>query len=168
MSKLKPACLIYSYSFVCSATMRVPSFVEACLCYAHGCTFLALLSMPSPNPLAWHWIEACNHQEKQESVACRDNDVWRLDGEGSRSSHLFFIIKATCNSLACFGWDSQACIQAIGTRDVCCKRVSKYASDQERSSLSASTKTRAQQVTCSFHILVSGSCTWIRDAWVFD
>ena len=54
LSKLKPACLMYLCSFVCSATKRVPSLVKAWLCYAHGCTFLALLSMPSANPLAWH------------------------------------------------------------------------------------------------------------------
>ena len=53
LSKLKPACLTLSCSFVCSVTKRVPSFVEAWLCHAHGCTFLALLPMPSPNPLAW-------------------------------------------------------------------------------------------------------------------
>ena len=41
--------------------------------------------------------------------------MWCLDGDGSRTSHLFFIIKATCNSWARFGWDSQACIKAIGT-----------------------------------------------------
>ena len=44
LSKLKPACLMYSYSFVCSVTRRVPSFVHAWLCYVHGCTFLAWLS----------------------------------------------------------------------------------------------------------------------------
>ena len=54
LSKLKPAPIIYLYLFVCWSTKRVPSFVEAWLCYAHGCTFLALLFMPSPNPLAWH------------------------------------------------------------------------------------------------------------------
>ena len=125
LSKLKPACLIYLYSFVCSATRGVPSFVKAWLCYAHGCTFLAWLSMPAPDPLAWHLIEACNHQEKQESVTCWDNDVWCLDGDGGRSSLLFFITKATCNSCACLGWDAQACIQAIGTMDVSSKWVSK-------------------------------------------
>ena len=50
LSKLKPAPLIYLYLFVCSATKRVPSFVEAWLCY--GCTYLDLLFMPSPNQLA--------------------------------------------------------------------------------------------------------------------
>ena len=64
LSNFKPACLIYLYSFVCSATRRTPSFVEDWLCYAHGCTFLALLSMPSPKSLAWHLIEAYNYQEK--------------------------------------------------------------------------------------------------------
>ena len=54
LSRLKPAPLIYLYLFVCSATKLVPSFVEAWLCYAHGCTFLALLFMTSPSPLAWH------------------------------------------------------------------------------------------------------------------
>ena len=54
LSKLKPAPLTYLCLFVCSVTMRGPSFVEAWLCYAHGCTFLALLFMPSPNPLPWH------------------------------------------------------------------------------------------------------------------
>ena len=153
-----------SYIFVLICMFSDKACSKLHLCYAHGCTFLALLSMPSPNPLAWHWIEACNHQEKQQSVACREKDVWYLDGDGSRSSHLFFIIKATCNSWACFGWDSQACFQAIGTRGVSCKRVSKYASDLELSSLSTPTKTGAQQVTCSFHILGSSSCSWIRDA----
>ena len=63
--------------------------------------------------------------------------------DGTRSSHLFFIIKDTCNSCACFGWDTQA-IQAIGTRDVSNIGVSKYASDLGWSSLSTSTKTGAQ------------------------
>ena len=54
LSNFKPACFIYLYSFVCSVTRRIPSFVEDWLCYAHGCTFLALLSMPSPNSLACH------------------------------------------------------------------------------------------------------------------
>ena len=79
---------------------------------------------------------------------------------GCRSSHLFFIINATCNNCACFVWDNQACILAIGTR------VSKYASDLERSSLSTSTKRGAHQVTHSFPILESGSCTRIRGASV--
>ena len=48
LSKLKSACLIYLYSFACSAARRVPSFVEAWLCYAHRCTFLALFPLPSP------------------------------------------------------------------------------------------------------------------------
>ena len=51
--------------------------------------------------------------------------------DGSGSSHLFFIIQATCNSWACFGWDSQASIEAIVTWDISCKWVSKYASDLE-------------------------------------
>ena len=38
---------------------------------------------------------------------------------------LFFIIKATCNSCACFGWDTQACIQAIVTRGVSSEWISK-------------------------------------------
>ena len=50
---------------------------------------------------------------------------------GSRSSHLFFIIKDTRNSCTCFGWDTQACIQATGTRDVSITGVSKYAFDLE-------------------------------------
>ena len=108
-------------------TRRVPSFVGALLFYAHGCTFLALLSMPSPNPFAWHIMRRY---------------VWCLDGDGSRSSHLFFIIEATCNSGACFGWDTQACNQAIGTRAVTSIWVSKYASDLERSFPSTSTKSR--------------------------
>ena len=63
LSKRKPVCLSYLYLFVCSATRRVPSFVEAYLCYAHICTFLPVLSLHYPNPLPWHWIEACHHQE---------------------------------------------------------------------------------------------------------
>ena len=59
---------------------------------------------------------------------------------------LFFIIKATCNSCACFVWDTQACIQAIGTRDVSSEWISKYALDLERSSISTSTKTGIQKV----------------------
>ena len=51
LSKLKSACLIYSYSFVYAAARRVPSFVEAWLCYAHGSTFLALFPLPSPKPI---------------------------------------------------------------------------------------------------------------------
>ena len=39
LSNLKPACIIYLYPFVCSATRRMPSFVEDWLCHAHGCTF---------------------------------------------------------------------------------------------------------------------------------
>ena len=46
------------------------------------------------------------------------------------------------------------------------KWVSKYAFELEWSSLSTSSKTGAQQVTCSFPGLESGSCIWIRDAWV--
>ena len=150
LSKLIPALLIYLYLFVCSATKRVPSFVEAWLCYAHGCTFLALLFMPSPNPLAQHLIEACNQQEKITKCHMYDSVMALGNGEstshllgfrtanvkeGSRSSHLFFIIKDTYNSCACFGWDTQGCILAIGTRDVRNKWVSKYASDLEGSSL---------------------------------
>ena len=60
---------------------------------------------------------------------------------GVEAPTCFFIIKATCNSCACFGWDTQACTRAIGTRDVSCKWVSRYAFDLERSSLSTSTKT---------------------------
>ena len=60
---------------------------------------------------------------------------------GSRSSLLFFTIKATCRGCAWFGWDTQVCIQAIGTKDVSCKWVSKYAFDLEWSSLSNSAKT---------------------------
>ena len=48
LSKLKSACLIYLYSFVCSVARRFPSFVEAWLCYAHGCIFFALFLLPSP------------------------------------------------------------------------------------------------------------------------
>ena len=43
--KLKSACLIYLYSFVCSMARRVPSFIEGWLCYAHahgGCTFIGM------------------------------------------------------------------------------------------------------------------------------
>ena len=65
-------------------------------------------------------------------------------------SDLFFIIKATCNSCACFGWDTLACIEAIGTRDVSSEWMSKYAFDLERSSISTSTKTGVQKVKCSF------------------
>ena len=64
LSKLKSAWLIYLYPFVCSVAGRVLSFVEACLCYAHGCTFLALFLLPSPkhgilnrrmqSPGTWH------------------------------------------------------------------------------------------------------------------
>ena len=64
--------------------------------------------------------------------------------DGSTSSHLFLIIKATHNSCACFGWDTQACIHATGKKDVSSKWVSKYASDLERSYLSNSTKTDPQ------------------------
>ena len=53
LSKLKSTCLIYLYSFVCSVARRVPSFVEAWLCYAHGCTFLALFLLPWPKPMAF-------------------------------------------------------------------------------------------------------------------
>ena len=42
LSKLKSACLIYLYSFVCSMARRVPSVVEAWLCYAHGCAFIGM------------------------------------------------------------------------------------------------------------------------------
>ena len=38
--------------------------------------------------------------------------------------------------------------------------------NESRSSLPTFTKTGAQQVTCSFHILESGSCTEIRDAQI--
>ena len=51
LSKLKPACLIHLYSFLCSATRRVPSFVDVWLCYAHICTFLPLLTQNH-----WHSI----------------------------------------------------------------------------------------------------------------
>ena len=51
LSKLKSTCLIYLYSFVCSVSRRVPPFVEAWLCYAHGCTSLALFPLPSPKPI---------------------------------------------------------------------------------------------------------------------
>ena len=54
---------------------------------------------------------------------------------GSRSSHLFFIFKATCGGCAWFDWDTQVCIQAIGTRDVSSKCVGKHAFDLEWSSL---------------------------------
>ena len=84
---------------------------------------------------------------------------------GSRSSHFFYIIKVTCNSCV-FDWGTQACIQAIGTRDVTSKWVSKYTIDLEWSSLSTSTKTGAQHVIRSFPVLESGSCIWSRDAWV--
>ena len=84
---------------------------------------------------------------------------------GSRSSHLFFVFKATCCGCAWYGWDTHACIQAIGTRDVSSKRINKYAFDLESSYLSLSTKTGAQQVTCSFLVLEPGRCIWIRDAW---
>ena len=86
--------------------------------------------------------------------------------DGSRSSHLFFTIEATCRGCAWFGWDTQVCIQAIVTRDVSSKWVSKYAFDLEWSSRSTSAKTGAQQVTCSFPLLESDSCIWIRDALV--
>ena len=51
LSKLKSACLTYLYSFVCSMARHVSSFVEAWLCYTHGCTFLALFPLPSPKPI---------------------------------------------------------------------------------------------------------------------
>ena len=51
LSKLKSACLIYLHSFVCSVARRVLSFEEACLCYAHGCTFLAVFLLPSPKTI---------------------------------------------------------------------------------------------------------------------
>ena len=51
LSKLKSACLIYLCSFVCSVARRVPSFVEAWLCYAHRCNFLALFPLPSLKPV---------------------------------------------------------------------------------------------------------------------
>ena len=47
---------------------------------------------------------------------------------GSRSSHLIFIIKVTCNNCAYFGWGTQACMQAISTMDASSKYVRKYAS----------------------------------------
>ena len=69
-----------------------------------------------------------------------------MSDENYRCMHvwldLFFIIKATCNSCACFGWDTQACIQAIGTRDVSSEWISKYVFDLEQNSISTSTKTR--------------------------
>ena len=51
LSKLKPACVICLYLFLHSATRCVPSLVEAWLICAHGCTFFALLLLPSPKPL---------------------------------------------------------------------------------------------------------------------
>ena len=62
--------------------------------------------------------------------------------------HFLFLIKATCDSCARFGWDTQACIQAIGTRDVSSEWISKYAFDLKRSSISTSTKTGVQKVKC--------------------
>ena len=106
----------YIFVLLCIFSDRACSFI--CRSLAHRCTFLALLSMPSPNP--WHDIKW-------------DNDVWCLDGDGSKSSHLFCIIKATCNRGACFGWYAQDCNQAIGTRAVNSKWVSKFTSDLERS-----------------------------------
>ena len=140
-----------------------------CRSFAVLCTwmhFLSLVVHAIIQPIGMALNRSMQSSGKQEIVTCRDNDVCCLDGDGSKNSHLFVITKATCNSCACFGWDTQACIQAIGTRGVSSKWVSRYASDLEGSSLSTFTKTGAQQVTWSFHILGSGSCTWIRDAWV--
>ena len=56
LSKLKPACLTYSCSFVLSATRRVLSFVDVCLCHARGCTVFASLP-PAITPTHWHCIK---------------------------------------------------------------------------------------------------------------
>ena len=184
LSKLKPACLIYLYSFLCSATRYVPSFVEAWLCYAHICTSLPLLSLPWPTP-SGIVLNRSRQSPGNVIVSHADSNVWCPDGfrqwrisfvsawlpdypcQGCRSSHLFFIIKTTCRGCAWFGWDTQVFIQAIGTRDVRSKWVSKYAFDLEWSSLSASTKTGEQQVTGSVPVLESASCIWMHKSNIY-
>ena len=104
LTKLTPACLIYLYSFVCSVTRHVPSFVEAWLCYAHGCAFLALLSLQSTKPLGVASNRSILSPGKvtcRESVTCRDNDVWLPDD--FRQWRIIFI-PAWLPDCPCQGW----------------------------------------------------------------
>ena len=128
--------------------------------YMYLCTFLPLSSLPWPKPIGMAMNKSMQSPGKvtvshAETIMC-DALMALSNGEstsyllgsrtthvkgGSRGSHLFFIFKATCRGCAWFGWETQVCIQAIGTRDVSSKWVSKYAFDLEWSSLSTSTKT---------------------------
>ena len=167
--------VIYSYSFVYSATRRVPSFLDAWLCYAHICTFLPLLSLPWPKPIDMALDRSMQPQGKvsvshaettmgdaQTALGNEESASYLLGFQTthvkgvSRSSHLFFIIKATCRGCAWLGWDTQVCIRAIGTRDNSSKSVNKYAFDQEWSSLSTFTKTFTTTSNMFF------PCPWVR------
>ena len=76
---------------------------------------------------------------------------------GSRSSHLFFTIKATCHGCAWFGKDTQVCMQAISARDVSCKWAANMPSICQN---------RGPKSNMFLPVLESDSCIWIRDAWV--
>ena len=160
-------------------------FVEAWLCYAHICTFLPLSSLPWPKLIGMALNKTMQSPgnvtvSHAETTMCDalmalsnvESTSYLLGFRtthvkgGSRSSHLFFIFKTTYRGCAWFGWDTQVCIQAIGTRDVSSKWVSKYAFDIEWSSLSTCIKTGTQQVTCSFPVFESDRCIWISDARV--
>ena len=189
-SKAKTVCVflgIYCiFVLICMFSDKACSLIcRAWLCYTHMCTFLPLLSLPWPKTIGMDLNRSMQSPGKitvPHSVTIMCDALMALGNEestsyllgfqtthvkgGSRSSHLFFTIKATCPGCAWFDWDTQVCIQAIGTRDVSSKWVNKYAFDSELSPLSTSAKTGAQQVTCSFPVLESNSCIWIWNAWV--
>ena len=56
LSKLKPACLIHLYSFVCSVTRHVP---QICRCLAVLCSYMYFLAFvfPAITQTHWHGIE---------------------------------------------------------------------------------------------------------------
>ena len=162
LSKLKPAPIIY-FLLICMLIDKACSFI--CRSLAVLCTWVYFVvhaitqpigmalnrSMQSPGK-----VTQCHMYDSLVALGNEESTSYLLGfrtanvKDGSRSSHLFFIIKATCNSFACFGWDTQVCILAIGTRDVSNKWVSKYASDLERISLSTFTKTGGTTSNSSF------------------